>query len=147
MPLNRKVSMRDAYAAKLRTEGRYTSFRRKQTGSSSRVLPCRGKPLKKISRSQRERLKRYFAIRNEWLSLPENAVCAICLVRGMNPAPATECHHSRGRAGKLLFDTRFWRSSCRNCREWPHENPREARELGILASPVEWNVSVPEENI
>lgn len=143
MLLTRKESLRASYARKLKAEGRWTSFSTKQKAGHVRVATTPRKPLKKVSRSQRGRMERYFPIRTAWLDRPENAVCAICLCLGLEPARATEVHHARGRNGPLLFDTRFFIPSCRAHREWPHLHPREARTLGLLAGPVEWGVSVP----
>lgn len=99
-------------------------------------------PLKKVSRSQRRRLAEYYPIRAQYLEM--YPLCEICIARGFHPPNmATEIHHARGRTKTLLCDPRFFRSSCRSCREWPHENPRHARELNLLCSPVEWNVPAP----
>lgn len=133
--LRRKESLRDGYARRLKEEGTRLRPILRANGN----WRFKRKVLKKQSRSQRERLKRYFAIRTEWLK--EHHVCIICLCRNQRAALATEVHHIRGRAGKLLFDTRFWAASCFGCRLWPHENPVEAREAGVLAEPWEWNVS------
>lgn len=97
-------------------------------------------PLKKVSKSQRDRLKKYYPIQAQFLI--ENPVCAICLLLDEpKPSKATEVHHARSRNGKLLFDTSFFVPSCRNHREWPHEHPAQARELGVLASVGEWGIS------
>lgn len=97
-------------------------------------------PLKKVSKSQRRRLSEYYPLQHAFLK--ENPACMICAVRGIAPRRATEVHHIRGRAGSLLTDRRFWASSCRACRDFPHDNPRRARELGILAEACDWNVPV-----
>lgn len=131
--LRRKCSLRDSYARKLRFTG-------KVWNGPPRSTLKRGKPLKKISKSQRNRLKDYYQIRNEYLL--QFPACAICLCRGLTPAPATEVHHMFGRNGSLLTDTRGFVSSCRGCREWPHDNAREARALGILGEPWEWGVPI-----
>lgn len=102
------------------------------------------KPLRKVSKAKAKKLRDlYFPTRNKFLK--ENPHCAICVIREIiPPRRATEVHHIRGRAGSLLWDTRFFSSSCRACREWPHENATLARELGILAEAKDWNV-VPRE--
>jgi hypothetical protein len=96
----------------------------------------RKKPLKKQSRSQRNKLKIYFAVRDAFLAREENRLCEICRRRreaGENilQNEATECHHKFGR-GKMLCEERGLISSCRYCRMWPHENPAKARALGLL---------------
>lgn len=129
--LQRKRSLREAYADKLRERGQFYS-------TLKRAYINRGKPLKKASKSQRRKLSKYIPIRDEFLR--QNSSCQICPCRGRRPNRATEVHHSRGRIGRLMCDTRFFVASCRDCREWPHEHPNEARSLGLLASARDWNV-------
>lgn len=101
-------------------------------------IPKPRKPLKKVSKSQSRRLREYYAVRNAYLA--EHPACAICLLLDQVPAPAVEVHHTRGRAGRLLADARFFAPSCRKCRDVPHDNPRWAREVGLLAPAAQWNV-------
>lgn len=137
--LKRKESLRDSYAKKLKAEGRFTSFEKRNKCGHIRVIAKKRKPLKKQSRSQRERLKKYFPIRNEFLAQPENQYCSACGTRGIfPPRRATEVHHSRSRNGDLLFDTRFFIATDWECGRWIHDHPREARELGLLAPANEW---------
>jgi hypothetical protein len=102
------------------------------------LAPIKRATLKKVAKGRARQQREYFSRHREFLK--RHPVCGICLVRGLNPAPATEVHHMRGRIGRLLADERFWCPSCRSCREFPHENPTRARELGILAPVSEWNV-------
>lgn len=101
--------------------------------------PKQRTPLKKVSKSRAREMQLYYAERAEWLKLPKNAACAICLCLGETPRAAVECHHSRGRNGRLLRDQRFWIPSCRECRDVPHERPTWAREMGLLATAKDWN--------
>lgn len=55
-----------------------------------------------------------------------------------------EVHHMRGRLGTLLRDQRFWIALSKQGHRWVHEHPAEARRLGFLCQPGEWNVPVPE---
>lgn len=134
----RKTSLRDSYAAKLKREGTKSVWNR--NGKLTKR-----KPLKKVSRSQRERLKRYYTVRNEFLAQPENQNCRCCTLRresgeNIQQQAATENHHSRGRGGSLLFDTRFFVPVCYDCsRNWIHQNPSKSREMGLLSSAAEWN--------
>jgi hypothetical protein len=105
----------------------------------------RKKPLKKIARSRRRVMQKYFAISTAFLLRPENALCLICQVRrehGENILIncATEIHHWAGRIGRLLCYVPFFRASCRSCRDWPHENKEKARAWGLLAPITQWNV-------
>lgn len=105
-----------------------------------RKPPKPRKPLKKISKSRRNALSsKYNPARVEFLR--QNPFCQICPAKGTGrPNRATEVHHMRGRAGSLLWDSRFFCASCRECREWPHENTVLARQYGVLCEPREWNV-------
>jgi len=65
--------------------------------------------------------------------------CGVC---GTNPVD--DIHHSRGRLGSLLSDTRFWIPTCRTCHAWIDSNRNAARELTWNGVPVlcekgEWN--------
>lgn len=138
VPLRAKVSLRDAYLRKLKARGT------KEKWSSSGNLK-RKKPLKKISKSHRNKLKSYFALQAEFLADPDNALCVICQARrehgeSIPQNDASEIHHYAGRAGRLLTYVPYWRPSCRPCRSWPHDNPALAREYGLIAPAPEWNV-------
>ncbi len=140
--LSRRVPLR----SKKNTQKRYSWLRskpmkasQKNSISKPRKAPKPRKPLRKVSKAHGVKLRIYYKLRNVFLQ--ENPACQICVVRGLTPAPATEVHHIRGRAGKLLSDSRYWASSCFSCREWPHANPKVAREIGILAPSRDWNRS------
>lgn len=100
------------------------------------------KPMRKVSKAKQKRLREeYYPAHREFLSKPENRFCGICLAKGQNPPNrSTEVHHVRGRAGTLLSDPRGFIPSCYPCRKVPHDNPRWAREVGILAPAHLWNV-------
>ncbi len=90
-----------------------------------------------MSRSQRNRLKQYYPVQQEYLALPENKFCAICRARrehgeNIRQLRSSEVHHRAGRSGVLLFDTRFFAPSCFRCRMFPHDNPKKAEEWGLL---------------
>lgn len=126
----RKESLRDSYIRRLKQEGTKTTWDRNGK-------PMKRKPLKKASKAQRTRLKRYYAIRNDFLARPENADCLICTRRRENGENiplnrSTEVHHRASRTGIKLCDEIDFIPSCFDCRLWPHENPKIARELGLL---------------
>ena len=52
---------------------------------------------------------------------------------------ATDIHHTRGRLGELLTDMRHWRSLCRVCHQWAHQNIAEARKVGLICEKGKWN--------
>ncbi len=127
--MKRRTSLKDSYLRKLKREGIKHTWNRK--GQLKRK-----KPLKKMSRSRRNRLKQYYPIQQEFLARPENKLCAICRVRrehgeNIRQLPSTEVHHLAGRGKQLLFDTRFWAPSCFRCRMFPHDNPKKAEEWGL----------------
>jgi len=43
---------------------------------------------------------------------------------------ATECHHMKGRIGRLLLDIKFWLPVCSECHKHIELNPIEAKEKG-----------------
>ena len=49
-----------------------------------------------------------------------------------------DVHHIRGRAGKLLCDTRYWKLVCRTCHKHIHSHIEESRKRGWIAKPGEW---------
>lgn len=119
----------------------------KRSGFPRKVYPWSNnpkprKPLAQKSVKQKGRDREYGKAQKQWLAA--NPLCAFCLRLGLGEVKATEVHHIRGRNGALLCDTRFFASSCRGHRLWPHENPVEARAAGLLASAVDWGVSAPE---
>lgn len=135
--IKRKVSLRDSYLRRLKKEGRRVTWNR--NGQIKRQ-----KPIKKVSRSLRERLKVYQFLAAQFLALPENKLCLICTVRrehGENIVIncATEIHHLAGRIKRLLCYVPFFRASCFPCRTWPHDYPAQAREWGLLAPATQWN--------
>lgn len=56
-----------------------------------------------------------------------------------NAHTATEIHHSRGRAGTLLLDERFWKGTCASAHDFIHSNPALAREYGLICKHGDWN--------
>ena len=41
-------------------------------------------------------------------------------------------HHMRGRIQDRLLDDTHWLATCRRCHDWIHQNPKQARALGLL---------------
>jgi hypothetical protein len=72
-------------------------------------------------------------LRNKRKFLMEHLICVRCL------APNTEVHHTRGRLGALLTAEQFWCALCAACHRWVHDNPIEARAVGLLCENGEWN--------
>lgn len=82
----------------------------------------------------------YKAIRK--LYLAKHPFCECCrLIFGFDveAREATSLHHQKGRAGWLLVDCRWFKSTCSDCHRFIHENPTIARSLGLLAKAGNWN--------
>ncbi len=138
---NRKTSIRDSYIRKLKKQGTRFAWNGKREGGRE----LKRKPLKKVSRALRGRFKVYFALTTAFLLRPENSLCEICKVRREHSENiqincATEIHHHRGRLGRLLCWVPGFRPSCYGCRNWPHDNKKQAREWGLLAPTTIYDV-------
>lgn len=86
---------------------------------------AKAKRVNAVSRKRRADMAAYAALRKVFLAGPPEVRCRCCAVN-----PATDVHHTRGRAGKLLLDVRYWLPLCRSCHRWVGENPEAARRLG-----------------
>jgi hypothetical protein len=53
--------------------------------------------------------------------------------------PATDVHHSAGRAGGLLLNSKLWIPLCRDCHNWVHLHPKAACEAGFNCPKGCWN--------
>jgi hypothetical protein len=84
-----------------------------------------------MSKVRHARMKEYFKARSKFLSV--NKKCVRC------GKPATEIHHTRGRVGKLLLMECYWAALDRGCHNWVGDNPKEARESGLLCELGQWN--------
>lgn len=129
-PLKRKTSLRESYAKK--------QLQRYQDGEG-RI------GMRRSSKSREKKMAQYYRVRSEFLANPENQQCAVCrILKALNEVPAiqraTEVHHMRGRIGRLLTWEPGFCPTCRDHREWPHQNPRRARDYGLLAEMRDWNV-------
>jgi hypothetical protein len=133
--LKRRVSLRDSY--------RFN----KRTGGTRAVVSHNGLSrtrLKKMSKGHRAELAKYRKLETKFLSDPVNKWCICCTIRrehGENICrnQATEIHHWAGRIGRLLCYVPYFRAFCNRCRTWPHDYPKLARELGLLAPANLWN--------
>jgi hypothetical protein len=45
---------------------------------------------------------------------------------------STEIHHCSGRVGDKLNDESLWLAVCRSSHLWIHDNPAQARKIGLL---------------
>jgi|SRR5690606_24479563 len=89
------------------------------------------KPVKPMSKTQRQRIAKYSLVRAEYLA--RNPVCE-ARVWKVCSGRATQVHHLRGRIGKNLLDNGKFMAVCDQCHTWIHDNDAEARERGLLLS-------------
>ncbi len=107
----------------------------------SRVPILRRKPLSRVSAkrltesAEYNRLKPLFLAEHPWCSLE---TCG----KG-----SVDVHHTRGRAGRLFLDVRFWKALCRQHHNQVLANPEWARANGLLPEKGQWNQPLPTERI
>lgn len=112
----------------LRKEAR--NFVKRETAKKMKrnyTLPKSQKPLKKRSDKRKLEEQIYLKLLGPWLK------DKICGVRGCGK-PATQCHHQKGREGKLLLDTKFWLPVCRFHHAWLTEDSAWAIREGYSVS-------------
>ncbi len=110
--------------------------------------PLKRKPVRAQSRTRAAQMRKYRAARARFfVQYPWCQCCSLIaphsqgLLDGIRiePHPATEIHHTRGRTGTLLLDERFWEGTCRWAHIWIGAHPAKARELGLLCAKGDWN--------
>ena len=89
------------------------------------------KQIKKVSAKREMEDKIYHQLRKTFLSKPENKFCPVFkLMKGVD-IRTTDCHHMRGRTGKLFLDTKYWLAVSREGHMYIEENPEWAKEHGF----------------
>jgi len=83
--------------------------------------------------------RRYNARVKEWLLEPNNMRCRVSQHLNMPRRRATQCHHTRGRIGRLLLLENFWCPVSQWGHDWIHRNPNEARRMGFLCEAGQFN--------
>ncbi len=89
--------------------------------------------LRPVSDARRRELAAYSKRIKVWR---KGRVCERCRKK----ARRIECHHFRGRIGRLLMYEHFWFALCRMCHRWVHMNKDEARANMLLCEKPDWNV-------
>lgn len=97
------------------------------------------KPIRRVSPKKAKANRAYNARVKEWLKEAGNTICHACIARRKPIQPASQCHHSHGRLGKLLMFEPYWIPLCDDCHRWIHANPEAARKLSLLAEKGQWN--------
>ena len=88
--------------------------------------------IRPVSAKMSKARRAYLRERNSWLA---GKLCAV----GRCLAWATEVHHTRGRAGSLLTNDKFWLAVCNGCHNWIHNNIEQARKRGLICAKGDWN--------
>ena len=113
-----------------------------ETESPKKVVKRR-KPVLKQSTKTRAKRDLYNREAKKWKALTENSTCRFPGCK----KPTTDVHHSRGRAGSLLLDKRFWIPLCREHHDWVGVNMGAARKLGLLCETGLWNTPADGETV
>ena len=90
-------------------------------------------PVKKVSTKRKRDASVYTRRKAEFFKAHP-----VCQFPGCKK-PTSDLHHSRGRAGSLFLDERFWKALCRDHHNWVGENMDAAREMGLLCPKGKWN--------
>lgn len=98
--------------------------------------------MRPISKKRSAALKEYAKAKKEFVAKfakpgGKSVICWNC-IRSVPIAKIT-IHHTRGRIGSLLCDTRYFSLLCVSCHNWVGEHPNEAREKGLLCAKGLWN--------
>lgn len=87
--------------------------------------------IRKVSKNQAKRNYRYSKTLSDFLK--RNPWCRMCGEKSQT------AHHTRGRLGPLLFDTRYMMAVCNLCHDHCHRYIQESRENGWIAQKGDWN--------
>ena len=132
----------EVFAKEERDQQRALAKRKRDTSRIVNKLATKTvrKRIAPVSKAKQETLKTYSAFRAAHLAAcPKCVGCRVIFKR--DSRPATDIHHSRGRLGTLLTDTRWWFALCRECHDWVGANPDAARVYGLLCGQGSWNRS------
>ena len=83
-----------------------------------------------VSSKRKKKDQEYLKLRERFLT--QNHLCQLAVAGCTNGA--TDVHHTYGGANRDAFYLvqSTWRAVCRNCHDWVHAHPTEARVLGYL---------------
>lgn len=91
----------------------------------------RRKPMKRIS--DRRRLQQAIYTTRRGLFLAAHPICeAVIPKTDICSMVSQDVHHKAGRTGTNFLDESTWMATCRECHDWIHTHPGQARELGLL---------------
>ena len=93
---------------------------------------AKAKPIKARSAKRAKQEREYTNLRNEYLAANPNCEGQLTGCTGV----ATELHHSIGRIGELLTNTKYFKASCHNCNMRAESHPNEAMAKGFIFSRI-----------
>jgi len=100
--------------------------------------PAPKRRIRHTSTARAKQLREYRTRSQLFLKLNFN--CLGCIARGFKfQSRATEIHHSRGRTGTLLNESKYWKPVCSDCHRWIHLHPEAARLAGLICEVGKWN--------
>lgn len=99
-------------------------FCRWHQGHRTDKKPKRPNP---VSEKLASNLKIYKEVRETYLE--RHPICELN-IKGVCTKSANQIHHSAGRIGDLLTDTRYFKAVCYQCHRYAEENPSEAYKNG-----------------
>jgi hypothetical protein len=82
----------------------------------------RAKRIKPVAEKRSKELDLYKKCRK--IHLEDNPNCVRC------GGIATDIHHAKGKENEMLIKFQWFKSVCRPCHDWIHDNPIEAIENG-----------------
>ncbi len=83
--------------------------------------------IRKVSKKREKEMRLYRPLRGRFLQ--EHPFCQVV---GCAPLCAMEVHHRDGRNGKRLLNVDKFVAVCRRCHRKIHDNPKWAKEQGLL---------------
>ncbi len=112
-----------------------------QFGNKPQPKPPRR--IKPVSKAMTKKLREYAKRVKAWKQ-DRYCVGSLVIFKGLPICPpyphlCEDNHHKRGKLGALLMDERYWLPVCRKLHNWIRDNPKIARDLGLLCQPGEWN--------
>lgn len=86
--------------------------------------------ISQVSSKRKKKDQEYLKLRERFLT--DFSLCQVA-VKGCS-VNATDVHHTHAGANRDAFYLvqSTWKAVCRNCHDWIHNNPKEARALGYL---------------
>lgn len=85
--------------------------------------------LNKMSEVEKKRQKKYMPLARAFRK--DNPQCQLRVV-GVCTSKTEAVHHTIGKVGELLCETKYWMASCFACNNWVEDNHAKAVELNLI---------------